>query len=195
MLNYQLVTFEQTKWNLSIGIPAQPKDSPYKVGTWTTCAHILHIHVEPAAFIACSTGSQHTAPHFGQGNDTNSFPLFKSNLGSFTTTLVINMGCNHTQPSLYQLCNSHIPQRIWATTALSPSMLYPYLDNISALVFWTPGRYIIYKSNSASRSSHWAWRAFRCGYSVQVGKWLMVQCILYIYAHGGTASTSYKIDK
>ena len=26
VLNYPLVTFEQTKWNLSIGIPAQPKD-------------------------------------------------------------------------------------------------------------------------------------------------------------------------
>ena len=49
VLNYTLVTFEQTKWNLSIGIPAQPKDSPAQVGTLTTCAHILHIHVEPAA--------------------------------------------------------------------------------------------------------------------------------------------------
>ena len=26
--------------------------------------------------------------------------MFKSNLGSFTTRLIINMGCNHTQPSL-----------------------------------------------------------------------------------------------
>ena len=37
---------------------------------------------------------------------------FKSNLGSLTTMLEINMGCKHTQPSLYQLWNSHIPQRI-----------------------------------------------------------------------------------
>ena len=32
VLNYPLVTFEKTKWNLSIGIPAQPKDSSAQVG-------------------------------------------------------------------------------------------------------------------------------------------------------------------
>ena len=49
VLNYLLVTFEQRKWNLSIGIPAQPKDFPKQVGNWTTCAHILYIYFEPTA--------------------------------------------------------------------------------------------------------------------------------------------------
>ena len=38
--------------------------------------------------------------------------LLKSNLSSFTTMLIIHMGSNHTQPSQYQLSNSHIPQRM-----------------------------------------------------------------------------------
>ena len=36
----------------------------------------------------------------------------KTNLASFTTTLVIHIGSNHTQPNLYQLFNFHITQII-----------------------------------------------------------------------------------
>ena len=46
VLNYQLVTFKQTKWNLLFGIPAQLKDSHAQVDTWTTCDHMTHIYVE-----------------------------------------------------------------------------------------------------------------------------------------------------
>ena len=49
VLNYLLVTSTQTKWNLSIGIPAQPKDFPIQVDTWTTYVYILYIHVDPEA--------------------------------------------------------------------------------------------------------------------------------------------------
>ena len=45
VLNYQLETSKQTKWNLAIGIPAQPKDSLAQVDTWTTCACKQYNHV------------------------------------------------------------------------------------------------------------------------------------------------------
>ena len=48
VLNYRLVTSIRTKWNLSIGIPAPPKEFPTQVDTWTTFDHIIQIYVEPA---------------------------------------------------------------------------------------------------------------------------------------------------
>ena len=56
---------------------------------------------------------------------------------------------NHMQPRFLlttQQCLSL--KECEATTKESPSTVYPYHDNTSALVFWTPGRYIICKSNS-----------------------------------------------
>ena len=43
----------------------------------------------------------------------------KTNIGSFTTTLVIHMGGNYTQPSLYQLWNSLIPQRMLRNNSIT----------------------------------------------------------------------------
>ena len=56
VLNYQLVKLTQTNKNLSIGISKQPEDSPIQVGTWTTCVHRQHIHVEPRASLLAQLG-------------------------------------------------------------------------------------------------------------------------------------------
>ena len=50
VLSYQLATFKQIKWDLSIGILAQPKDSLAQMDTWTTCSCMQYVHVEPAVF-------------------------------------------------------------------------------------------------------------------------------------------------
>ena len=49
VLKYQLVISEQTEWNLSIGIPTQPKDTPTQVETLAIFDRTQYIHVESAA--------------------------------------------------------------------------------------------------------------------------------------------------
>ena len=56
VLNYQLVKLTQTNKNLSIGNSIQPEDSLIQVGTWTTCVHRQHIHVEPRAPLLAKLG-------------------------------------------------------------------------------------------------------------------------------------------
>ena len=90
------------------------------------------------------------------------------------------MKSNHTQPSLYQLCNSCIPQRILSNHSIISLNALP-ISRIYICTGVLDPRTIYYLQIRLCKSLQPTGLTFiEVWLRVQVGKWLMI-CVYYIF--------------